>query len=216
LFKAARRLSDSPGAVRRRIVGVSCAGPKPMTSNHQHAAVRRGASRARLIVPFAAAGLFIACIAVLLHGSRQRHTVSHVHRTVREIALAGGAPDARPGAGAIGPWKISAADVDPITGQYIDFHLESGPIVLGAERAVLFVDAKADTFGFEMWNVVFTRVPQSGDEEPGAFVHRMDHYILGPAPYGMNIIPDGGSPAPPVPSSAPEPSVVNADEPAPP
>jgi len=187
-----------------------------MTSNDQHAAARRGVSRARLIVPFAAAGLFIACIAVLLHGSRQRQTVSHVHRTVREIALAGGAPDARPGAGAIGPWRISAADVDPITGQYIDFHLESGPIVLGAEKAVLLVDARADTFAFEMWDVVFTRVPESGDDELGAFVHRMDHYILGPAPYGMNIIPDGGSPAPAAPRQAPGPSVVNADELAPP
>jgi hypothetical protein len=175
-----------------------------------------GASRARLILPFAAAGLFMACIAVLLHGSRDSHTVSHVQRTVREIALAGGSPDAPPEAGVIGPWKISASDVDPFTGEFSDFHLEAGLIVLGAERAVLHVDARADTFGFEMWDVVFTRVPSPDEDEQDAFVHRMDHYILGPAPYGKNIVPDGGGGAPIAPpSTAPEAqSVAGADTPA--
>lgn len=176
------------------------------------AAGRGGASRARLILPFAAAGLFIACIAVLLHGSRDSHTVSYVQRTVRDIALAGGSPQAPPGAGAIGPWKISASDVDPFTGEFLDFHLEAGSIVLGAQRAVLHVDARADTFGFEMWDVVFTRVPSPDDDEQDAFVHRMDHYVLGPAPYGKNIVPDGGSGAPAAPPSpAPAaPSVASA------
>ena len=173
-----------------------------------------GASRARLILPFAAAGLFIACIAVLLHGSRDSHTVSHVQRTVREIALAGGSPDAPSGAGVIGPWKISASGVDPFTGEFSGFHLESGPIVLGADRAVLHVDARADTFSFEMWDVVFSRVPAAGEDEQDAFVHRMDHYILGPAPYGKNIVPDGGSGEPMAPPSAPAPrapTIADAD-----
>ncbi|MDY7107685.1 MAG: hypothetical protein SYC29_03520 [Planctomycetota bacterium] len=164
------------------------------------------AARARLILPFAAAGLFIACIVVLLQGSRESHTVSHVQRVVRDIALAGGSPDAPRGAGAIGPWKISASDVDPLTGEFADFHLEAGAIVLGAERAALFVDVKADTFGFELWDVVFSRVPPPGEDDSGAFVHRVDHYILGPAPYGKNIVPDAncgapiGRPQPPAPS----------------
>ena len=41
-----------------------------------------------------------------------------------------------------------------------------------------------------MWDVVFTRVPAPGEDERDAFVHRMDHYVLGPAPYGKNIVPD--------------------------
>jgi hypothetical protein len=175
-----------------------------------------GASRARLILPFAAAGLFIACITVLLHGSRKSHTVSHVQRTVREIALAGGSPNAPRGAGVIGPWRISASDVDPLTGEFSDFHLEAGSILLGAGKAVLFVDAKADTFGFEMWNVVFSRVPEPGEDEQDAFVHRMDHYILGPAPYGRNIVPDAKCGGPVVPPAPSEQTVAEADGSTPP
>jgi hypothetical protein len=168
-----------------------------MTPDHHHRSTKqRGPSRARLILPVALAGVLIAMLGLALHRPRQRHTVSQVARTIRSIALAGGAPNATHDAGEIGPWRIGATDIDPMTGEYTNFTLASGQMMLGAKRAKLLIDADHDAFSFELWEVSFTRVPDDEEipkDEAPSFVHTMDHYIIGPAPYGADIIPDAAS-----------------------
>ncbi len=169
-----------------------------------------GRSRARLIFPFAAAGVLVACVGLWMRGANQGHTVSHVQRTVRDIALAGAATGAPLEAGTIGPWKIAAEHVDPITGEYNEFRLGAGRMLITAERAVLMVDPEADTFSFDMWNVVYTRVPLPNEATDESYVWNLDRYVLGPAPYGMDIIADSAirTPALPVPNSS---GIVSAD-----
>jgi len=180
-----------------------------MPSDGQLTDRQRPSSRARLILPFAAMGLFVACVGVWMHGSQSGHTVSHVHRTVRDIALAAGVDDAPADAGTLGPWKIAAQEVDPVTGEYRRFRLESGRMMISAARARLLVDPEDDSFSFEMWDVVYTRLPARGQTEDDSFVWSMDHYLLGPAPYGMDIVPDhegGGH----LPTSGESSSIVSA------
>lgn len=174
--------------------------------------LRRGSSRSRFIVPVAAAGLIVACVGVLLHSTHRAHTVSHVTRTIRDIALAGNAVDAPLGAGTVGPWKIAAEDVDLLTGEFINFRLDSGPMLVTARRAALLVDPDADTFSFEMWDVVFTRTPDGRKPDGDSYVHRLDYHLVGPAPYGADIVRDAPAAAPPPPSEPGNSSLVSADD----
>ena len=176
--------------------------------------VHRGMSRARFLLPIAGTGLIIACLAIWMQSVPESHTVSHVTRLIRDIALAAGAPNADREAGVIGPWRIAAESFDPTTGEFTFFHLESGPMVLTAATAQLNVDPVNDTFSFELREVVYTRLPDPRDTEQESFVHTLDHYTLGPAPYGMNIVADGGSERSQpdrTPDELPS-SVVNAEE----
>jgi hypothetical protein len=156
---------------------------------------RPASARGRLVLPVAGAGLLIACGFVLLRGGPEQHTVSEVKRTIRDIALAASAPDAPPGAGEIGPWLIAADAHDPLTGVFTNFHLESGRMVLTARTADLIVDAATDSFTFELHDVVYMRIPDEGKPEEGveSFMHHLDHYRLGPAPYGADIVLDSAA-----------------------
>ena len=112
-------------------------------------------------------------------------------RSLCDAAIAGNRAD-DPTAGLVGPWRIAAATVDPQTGRFTRFRLQSGRMHLVAESAQLFVDPDEDVFGFELFDVVYTRVP-TPDQTTEAFIHEMPHYVLGPAPYGRNIVDDGAS-----------------------
>ena len=153
-----------------------------------------GAARARLILPVAGAGVLIACGFVLLRDSPERHTVSDVKRAIRDLALAAGAPGAPAGAGTVGPWEIAAEKYDPLSGVFTNFRLESGAVMLTASSADLLVDASSDSMTFELRDVVYTRIPQEGDEDDvEAFVHKLAEYRLGPIPYDVDIIPDASA-----------------------
>jgi len=151
---------------------------------------KHGTPHLRLLVPVAGAGLLAALAGVLLRGNAEAHSVSEVVRMVREIALAGNAADAPPGAGMIGPWKIAATGIDPVSGRLLDFRLKSGRLILATREAQVHVDPDTDTFSIEMWDVVYTRLPETDSADDDAVVHSLDHYILGPAPYGIDIVPD--------------------------
>jgi len=144
----------------------------------------------RLLVPVLGAVLVVACLVVMLGSGGERHTVSEVVREIHQIALAGNEPDAKYGSGRIGAWKIAAEHVNPLTGELTSLRIESGSMMIAARTAHVIVDTEADTFSFELRDVVYTRVPEDGKEEGDAFVHELEHYTLGPAPYGVNIVPD--------------------------
>jgi hypothetical protein len=163
-----------------------------------------------LLLPAAGLGLLVAGAALLLKSEPEGHTVSQVRRSIRAIALAGGAENAPVQAGMIGPWRVATATIDPITGEFSDFRIESPPMLISAERAQLHVDAERDTFSFEMWNVVYTRVPKPGETVEG-FLWSEDHYVLGPAPYGKDIIPDGAGVTEPPPAGD-DPTLVEAGD----
>jgi hypothetical protein len=153
----------------------------------------RPPNRARLILPFVACGLLIAGVGLMIARGERQQTVSEVARTIRQVALRGGAPNGNPEAGSFGPWLLAAGSVDPVTGLYHDFTITSGDLLIGAARAKLHVDPDSDTFTFEMWNVVYTVAPDAANAETESYVYRKDHYLLGPAPYGVDIVPDGDS-----------------------
>jgi hypothetical protein len=162
----------------------------PRTSTN---ARRRGASRARLVMPMAGLGLLCASVAMLLHNrTPSGETVSQVARRIQQIALTSGG-------GELGPWLVSAEHVDPLSGTLLRLRIESGPMIIAAERATLVVNADDNTFSFELSEVVFTRVPDDEDGEAG--VHTLDTHMLGPAPWGMDIVPDAEAPPKKAPSS---------------
>ena len=90
--------------------------------------------------------------------------------------------------------------------------------MIAGDVAQLTVDPEADSFCFELRNVVYTRVPSERETEASdedAFVHSMEHYILGPVPYGVDIIHDGvggGSPKAPAPDLLPIVQAEQSDE----
>ncbi len=163
-----------------------------MNRRQARSRLARGASRAHLLLPLAGAGFIIAGTAALLLTPGKTYPVSYVIRTIREIALSAGRPGAPPDAGMLGPWRIRATGVDPVSGRFDDFHVHCGPMLIAAKSANVTVDPSADTFSIEMWDVVFLRVPDD-PEAARAGVHRLDYHVLGPAPYGADIVADGTS-----------------------
>ena len=144
-------------------------------------------SMARLVLPVAAGGLLVAGVGLVIRARQQPHTVSKVIEDIRAIVLKD------PEGGALGPWWVSASEQDPLTGEFKDFNLESGATRIAAKAARLTVDPDTDTFSFELWDLVLTRVPDKKDQgqRPDPSLIQMDHHILGPAPYGADITPDG-------------------------
>lgn len=153
----------------------------------------KDASRARLVLPVAGAGLTIACVGLLLRGAPERHTTSQVARMIQETALASNEPDAPRDAGILGPWHIAAERIDPVSGHLMNFQLKSGQMMVAARSARIAIDPENDTFSFEMWDVVYTRVPERNAADQNAFAHALDHYVLGPAPYKFDIVADGAA-----------------------
>ena len=154
-------------------------------SGSQHGIAASGSRRGRLILPVAALGLLVAGTVWLIQTTRQAHSVSRVTGNIRDIVLS------KPDGGLIGPWLVSAREQDPLTGEFQDFKMESGSMRIAAKTARLAVDPYTDTFSFELWDLVLTRVPDTADTNADAYLIQMDHHVLGPAPYGADITPDG-------------------------
>jgi len=158
-------------------------------------------SRMWLVMPILGLGLLAAALIVLWYEPLPQQTVSEVHRNFRAIALAKSAKPGLDDGGPVGPWWITASDVDPVTGVFQNFHVRSGGILIAADRARLEVDPQTDTFSFQLDDVVFTQIPDRSPagapgsskllDAPGeSFVSELEHHTLGPAPYGMDIVPD--------------------------
>jgi hypothetical protein len=152
----------------------------------------RRVSPARLLLPVLAAGLVMACVLVLLRTSRSGHTVSQVKRGIHTIALHRSTEPDRADGGPLGPWWIAADGVDPVTGVLENFHVSSGNMEIAARGARLTVDPVDDTFTFELLDVAFTRVPDpdASEPEPEGLLVSKERYVLGPAPYGVDIVSD--------------------------
>ncbi len=74
-----------------------------------------------------------------------------------------------------------------------NFHLEGGPVAFAARTAHVIVNPTENTFQFEMWDVVMTRIPEKpGDEAPNA-LQKIDRYVVGPLPYPVDIVVDEGT-----------------------
>ncbi|UCD76468.1 MAG: hypothetical protein JSV91_05995 [Phycisphaerales bacterium] len=156
----------------------------------------RRRSKARLIIPVAVAGLTVGLVTTVFRNAEPSMTVSEVRRAIRQIALRQSDRTEQRQGGSIGPWWVAADDcADPLAGEFVNFRLSSGNMQIAAKRAMLHVDPRADTIRFEMWNVVFARAPYTMRNQQSAdhFLHRMDHYVLGPAPWEGDIIPDAGN-----------------------
>jgi hypothetical protein len=150
-------------------------------------------SLARLAMPFAAAGMVVACLAVLLNGSRDPGvSESQVHREIREIALHRGGEGSQDDGGHVGPWWISASDVDPLTGIFRDFKLTSGKLRLASTSALLIVDADTDMVSIHLEDVVMVRVLDGTEDEPQRRLHHIDVFDLGPIRWHEDIVRDGG------------------------
>ena len=87
---------------------------------------------------------------------------------------------------------ISAVSIDPITGRLFDFSITTETMIIAAQSVMVDIDPLADTFAFEMTGVVLTKIADAGDDEGEILVDRK-FYRLGPAPFGVDIIPDAGS-----------------------
>ncbi len=155
---------------------------------------RPGASRARaILLRMSIVALVGGVILVLMGRSGKTQTVSHVIREIHKIVLR------KPDGGFIGPWWVSAAGLDPITGELKAMKVEFGAIHMASKTARVVVNPDTDSFKFEMWDVVLIRVPPSttqpdedgGDGRDDPLVN-LDRYVLGPIPYRGNIVPDEG------------------------
>ena len=152
-------------------------------------------SRARFIIPVVLIGLIVGLLGAVLKSHQPGMTVSEVTRAIRQVALRpSDRTEARQG-GKIGPWWVAADECDdPLSGEFVNLRITSGNMLVAARRAKLHVDPRANSIRFEMWDVVFARVPYTKRTEQSEehFVHQMEHYVLGPAPWGDEIVPDSG------------------------
>lgn len=139
---------------------------------------------ARLALRLVVAAVVMVIIGVIVIGSPDSRTVSEVIAEIRAIALA------KPQGGLIGPWWVSCAGVDEATGHLKNFKVECGSIDIAAVSARILVNHHNNTFQFEMWDVVFARMPDASDPSAEHTLQHLDRYMLGPLPYPKDIVLD--------------------------
>lgn len=169
-----------------------------MLSSDSATTTPKQSSRAKFILPIASTGLLIACLFSLFFSMRKTYSEAEVIRSIHIIALRQSEKPGVPNGGPLGHWWISALNVDPITGKLFDFSITTDTMIIAAKSVMVDVDPLADTFAFDMTGVVLTRIVASDDDKGEILVTR-EHYRLGPAPFGVDIIPDAGSVREPTP-----------------
>ncbi len=153
---------------------------------------RPGASRARaILLRMSIVALVGGVILVLMGRSGKTQTVSHVIREIHKIVLS------KPDGGFIGPWWVSAAGLDPITGELKAMKVEFGAIHMASKTARVVVNPDTDSFKFEMWDVVLIRVPPSSTRQPDE-----DGEMAGTTPSSTWIVTCWGR-SPTAPTSSP-------------
>jgi hypothetical protein len=135
-------------------------------------------------------GLFLGCIIAVVSSADPRVTVNEVVEEIHGIALRRAERPGVEDGGLIGPWWVTASGVDPQTGRLLAFRIRSGDLRVAARSASLIVDADADTFTFELNDVVMTRFPDSGAANGSGGLLALEHHVLGPIAYGTEIEPD--------------------------
>ncbi len=167
----------------------------------------RGAAAGRLLLPLLGVGLIALGVVIAVRSGDRSWTVSEVTQELRRIALEGGRAESA-SAGWLGPLRIATRSIDAATGEFVGFRIETDTVMVTAERAELQVDAAADTFAFDLRDVVFTRIPSEQEsaavaaadaqaspfgrpEAVASLVHTTDRHLFGPAPFGRDIVPDG-------------------------
>lgn len=136
--------------------------------------------RLKLLLPVVA----VVGIIVLVSSSHETLTASEVISRIHEIALA------KPQGGLIGPWWVSASSHDPVSGKLKMLRVEWGDVRIAAKTARVVIDPVADTFRFEMWDVVMANIDVGEETKAGRPLVAVDHYEFGPIPYGVDIVPD--------------------------
>ncbi len=175
----------------------------PREVSSDQASIKSPQISPRLVGQVGAALVAVVVIVLLLSGSHRTKSISEVVGEIHEIALA------QPQGGLIGPWWVSAAELDPLTGTLSFFKVEGGSLHIAARTARVVVDPQADTFQIEMWDVVVTGVGEPVAEGGAHELIDLPHYVLGPIPYGVDIVPDRGLKLPTLP--APETEAPDAE-----
>ena len=145
---------------------------------------RRSLSRVRWRLKLLLPVIAVVGIIVLVSGSHETLTTSEVISRIHEIALA------KPQGGLIGPWWVSASSHDPVSGKLKMLRVEWGDVRIAAKTARVVIDPVADTFRFDMWDVVMANIDVGEDTKGGRPLIDVDHYEFGPIPYGVDIVPD--------------------------
>ena len=109
--------------------------------------------RLTLLLPVAA----VVGMLILVSGSPETLTASEVISRIHEIALA------RPQGGLIGPWWVAASSHDPVSGKLKMLRVEWGDVRIAAKTARVVIDPVADTFRFDMWDVVMANIDAGED-----------------------------------------------------
>ena len=142
----------------------------------------------RLVLRLMVVVVAVVIISFIVIGSPDNRTVSQVIDEIRSIALA------EPQGGLIGPWWVFSTGTDEASGRLQNFKVECGPIDIAAGSARIIVNHHTNTFQFEMWDVVFARMPDAGDPKAEYTIQHLDRYVLGPLPYPKDITPDDTAP----------------------
>ena len=137
-----------------------------------------------LIIRVGTVAVVLVAVVLLISGSRETRSVTEVIDEIHALALR------PPDGGLLGPWWVSALSYDAEASRLRDFKIDCEPVHLAARSARVVVNHTTDTFHFEMWDVIVVRAPEDGEE--GDLLD-MDRYILGPIPYGIDIVPDKGT-----------------------
>ncbi len=160
-------------------------GPVSRPNEPAHERARRwGLSGVRCRLKFLLPVVAVVGIIVLVSGSHETLTTSEAISRIHEIALA------KPQGGLIGPWWVSASSHDPVSGKLKSLRVEWGDVRIAAKTARVVIDPIADTFRFDMWDVVMANIDTGEDIEGGRPLIDVDHYQFGPIPYGVDIVPD--------------------------
>ncbi|MCZ6834145.1 MAG: hypothetical protein O7G85_00070 [Planctomycetota bacterium] len=161
------------------------------TPPHPFQVSRRPKSRARFILPIVLIGLIAAIPIVMMRSMPSDYSEAEILRSIHATALRQSEKPGVPNGGPLGPWWISASEADPISGEFRDFSITTETMIIAARMARVEIDPFEDTFVIDMEGVVMTRFKKGDDAEEYQLVD-MDHFRLGPAPFGIDIRADAG------------------------
>ena len=145
-------------------------------------------SRGWLIAPIAGAGLFVACLIVLLTRDSPSESVHSVRGKISEIILHRSTKPGVDNGGPIGPWWVSASDVDQETGAFRNFRISTENLHIAAETAELTIDPINDSFSFTLKDIVLVDLEDMNKDEQSTGLQTMASHTLGPIEYGVDIV----------------------------
>lgn len=168
---------------------------RPVTRPTWSAASTAGENpRAWWLLPIIGGVLLITFGWLIVQKQGDKVSVAEVTRQMQQIALTKSQRSGIDDGGPIGPWWITASKADSLSGDFHDFRVRSGNRFIAAKKARLVVDPVSDTFSFHLTDVVFTQVEDPKQSIPGdpaaGKLLALDRHVLGPAPYGKDIVAD--------------------------